>query len=154
MGLPEIILRAHRSQVSRHGVEVIYRSQTAGEIELRALRKQSFARQYETDGQFTLLVNEDWHVEAGLLVDGDGRRVTPQAGDAVLFVNAQGLVSWFEVLPWANDPAARFADTMRQIYEIHSKQTREFFAGQLVAEDGSPLVAENGAFFISEAVAA
>ena len=152
MGLPQIIRNAHRSQLAVHGVDVVYRSQRAGDVEVRALRKQSTARMQEADGSYTTTVADDWHIAAENLVDADGAKITPDDGDSVLFVDEDGVVGLFDVLPWADEPARHFADVTRQIHNIHSKQIRQFIAGQLLAEDGSPLTAEDGAALIDEAV--
>lgn len=150
--LASIILQAHRSKLRVHGVDVVYRSQTAGDVEVEALRVQSFARLYDEDGHFTTIVAEDYQIAVEDLIDADDARFEPVAGDAILVVGDTGLVAHFEVLPWADEPAKRFADVARQVFRIHTKQTREFLAGQLLDEDGAPLVDETGAPLIDEAV--
>lgn len=150
--LAAIILQAHRSQLRIHGVPVVYRSQTAGAVEVDALRVQSFARLYDDDGAFTTIVAEDFQIAVEDLVDDDEIAFEPTVGDAVLVVGDSGLVAHFEVLPWADEPAKRFADVARQVFRIHTKQTREFLAGQLLDESGAPLIDEDGAPLIDETV--
>lgn len=152
MGLPQTIRNAHRQQLKIHGVDVVYRSRVAGDLDVRALRKQSFARMQETDGSYTTTVADDWHIAAENLVDEDGAKVTPADGDSILYVDEDGLVTAFDVLPWADEPARHFADVTRQIHNVHTKQTRQYIAGQLLAEDGTPLCDEAGALLISEEV--
>ena len=152
MGLPQIIANAHRSQLRAHGVDVVYRSATAGDVEVRALHKQSFAKMVEESGAYLTTVADDWHIAAASLVDDDGREITPRAGDAVFLVESSGLVTQFDVLAWADEPARAFADVTRQIHNVHSKQVQQFVAGQLLSESGAPLLFESGAPLISESV--
>ena len=152
MGLPQIILRAHRSKLAVHGEAIVYRSQTAGDVEVTALHKQTAARMQETDGTFVVTVADDWHIAAADLVDADGAKIKPADGDRVLHVDADGIVTAYDVLPWADEPARQYADVSRQIHAVHTKQAYQFVAGQLLAEDGSPLTTEAGASLISEAV--
>lgn len=58
----------------------------------------------------------------------DGVRILPRRGD-LIHVVYESDVQTFEVRPWGNDPAWKWADPYHSIYRIHAKHidTQQFY---------------------------